>query len=150
MGLLRKLKSVFGMDGPDEEGADVAVTVERRGSEETVERPVASDDAGASADASGGTPAASDAAPETTDESAGAGGSPSEVGGDAEPTEPPSGDPVTDVKGIGPSYGESLGDVGVETVPQLAAADPDEVAEQTGISAKRISRWVERAKHRGQ
>jgi len=35
--------------------------------------------------------------------------------------------------------------MGIETVTQLAAADPAEVAEGAKVSEKRASRWIDRA-----
>jgi predicted flap endonuclease-1-like 5' DNA nuclease len=72
-----------------------------------------------------------DAADETGDES------------DTEPTESPSPDVL---KGIGPAYAERLADAGIDTVAALAAADADAVADDIDVSAKRVSRWIERAK----
>lgn len=120
MGLLRKLKSVLGMTSGDDERerADVAVTVEREG---TLEEPAAeTGPTGTTVEADASTGEAAD----TT------------------------GDAVTEVKGIGPSYAGSLGEAGVETVAQLAASDPETLADETGISEKRISRWVQRAERR--
>lgn len=53
--------------------------------------------------------------------------------------------PVDAVSGIGPSYAETLGEAGVETVGDLLAAAPDDLADGTDISAKRISRWQDAA-----
>ncbi|RLM59810.1 helix-hairpin-helix domain-containing protein [Halobellus sp. Atlit-31R] len=53
--------------------------------------------------------------------------------------------PVETLKGIGPAYAERLGTVGIETVSDLAAADADEVAAEIDVSAKRVSRWIDRA-----
>jgi predicted flap endonuclease-1-like 5' DNA nuclease len=53
--------------------------------------------------------------------------------------------PVENVKGIGPAYAERLAEAGVHTIADLAAADAAELAEQTSLSEKRITRWVERA-----
>jgi predicted flap endonuclease-1-like 5' DNA nuclease len=57
------------------------------------------------------------------------------------------GDPssVETISGIGPAYASRLADAGVESVPDLLAADADALADKTDISAKRISRWMERA-----
>jgi len=63
---------------------------------------------------------------------------PSETDADARPLE--------DVKGIGPAYAERLRSVGVEDTAALAEADPEEIAEETDLSPKRIAGWVERAK----
>lgn len=57
-------------------------------------------------------------------------------------------EPVNVIKGVGATYAERLGEAGIETVDELAAADPAAVADETNISAKRIERWVGRAEHR--
>ena len=53
--------------------------------------------------------------------------------------------PVDRIKGIGPAYAERLGEIGIETVADLAAADAEEVAERTSVSEKRVGRWIDRA-----
>jgi predicted flap endonuclease-1-like 5' DNA nuclease len=58
------------------------------------------------------------------------------------------GEPTTEIKGIGSSYADRLAEAGVETVADLAGADPDALADETGISEKRLGRWVERAANR--
>ncbi|PSP98359.1 hypothetical protein BRC89_08510, partial [Halobacteriales archaeon QS_4_70_19] len=71
------------------------------------------------------------------------------VGDETEPSdlaEDASEDPVDTVSGIGPAYASKLGDAGVETVAELAAADPAALAEETDISEKRLTRLVERAR----
>ncbi|WP_276257576.1 helix-hairpin-helix domain-containing protein [Haloglomus litoreum] len=73
------------------------------------------------------------------------------VGEEPDPSEESAGaadDPADTVSGIGPAYASKLADAGVETVGDLAAADPAELAEQTDISEKRLSRLVERAAER--
>lgn len=52
---------------------------------------------------------------------------------------------VDQIKGIGPAYAERLGEIGIETVADLAAADAEEVAERTSVSEKRVGRWIDRA-----
>lgn len=57
---------------------------------------------------------------------------------------------IIDIEGIGAAYAEKLQDVGIKTVEALlkAGADPagrKKVAESTGIDAKRILEWVNRA-----
>ncbi|WP_440007631.1 helix-hairpin-helix domain-containing protein [Halomicrococcus sp. SG-WS-1] len=54
--------------------------------------------------------------------------------------------PLEDVKGIGPAYAERLRRTGVENTVDLAAADPEEIADETDLSPKRIEGWIERAK----
>ena len=53
--------------------------------------------------------------------------------------------PVEEVSGIGPAYAERLGEAGVESVANLLDADPEELADSTDISEKRIGRWQDRA-----
>ncbi|MFB6131127.1 MAG: helix-hairpin-helix domain-containing protein [Salinigranum sp.] len=53
---------------------------------------------------------------------------------------------VRNVKGIGPAYAERLADAGVDSVADLAAADADELAGAIDVSAKRIGRWIDRAR----
>lgn len=68
---------------------------------------------------------------------------------DAEPAaESGDGEPVTVLDGIGPAYGERLEDAGVSTVAELAAADPEELANKVDLSAKRVGRWVDSANDR--
>lgn len=57
-------------------------------------------------------------------------------------------EPVDVIKGIGPAYSERLAAVGIETVDELAAADSEDLAEETGIGSSRLESWVARAKAR--
>ncbi len=57
---------------------------------------------------------------------------------------------IIDIEGIGAAYAEKLQEAGIKTVEALlkAGADPagrKKVAEATGIDAKRILEWVNRA-----
>jgi predicted flap endonuclease-1-like 5' DNA nuclease len=54
-------------------------------------------------------------------------------------------EPVENVSGIGPAYASRLNDAGVETVADLLAADPDDLADRIDVSAKRIGRWQDAA-----
>ena len=54
-------------------------------------------------------------------------------------------DPVTELNGIGPAYGDRLAGVGIDTVGELAAADPAEVADQIDLGESRVAGWVEQA-----
>ncbi len=60
------------------------------------------------------------------------------------PDETPS-EPVDSIKGIGPSYAKKLGEAGVNTVDDLAGAEPETLAEQTGIAESRIQNWIDQA-----
>ncbi|MFB6173129.1 MAG: helix-hairpin-helix domain-containing protein [Halobacteriales archaeon] len=62
------------------------------------------------------------------------------------PEAEPDADPVESVKGIGPAYGDRLAAVGVETVADLADADPADLAERTDLSETRLRTWIERAR----
>lgn len=91
--------------------------------------------------------------PDAEEISGAAGGSGAEA--ESEPTgaepdvEPEAADEPTDViKGIGNTYAERLADAGVETVGDLAAADPAELAEVADVSESRLERWVARARDR--
>lgn len=48
------------------------------------------------------------------------------------------------VEGIGPAYAERLREAGVANGADLATADVDDLAEETGIGERRIRGWVER------
>ena len=54
-------------------------------------------------------------------------------------------DDLTVIKGIGPVTADKLGDAGITSIEQLAAADPDALAESVGSSPKSVARWVEEA-----
>jgi predicted flap endonuclease-1-like 5' DNA nuclease len=58
------------------------------------------------------------------------------------------GEPVDAIKGIGSAYAERLAGAGVETVGDLVNADPEALAEATGVSQTRIERWADRARQR--
>ncbi|PSP75462.1 hypothetical protein BRC81_15680 [Halobacteriales archaeon QS_1_68_20] len=66
---------------------------------------------------------------------------------ETEAPEPDAADEPTDtIKGIGSTYAERLSAAGIETVSDLAAADPATVAEEADISESRLERWVQRAR----
>ena len=65
--------------------------------------------------------------------------------GTAEATETTDGDPVEQITGIGPAYGERLEAMGIETVEDLAGADPAAVADETSVGEKRATTWIDRA-----
>lgn len=62
------------------------------------------------------------------------------------PTEPEGGeDPVDSVSGIGSAYAKRLNEAGVESVADLLSADAAELADETGISEKRVRGWQDAA-----
>ena len=63
------------------------------------------------------------------------------TGSEAAPTEEPEGDDVTTVKGIGPTYATRLGEMGITTRAQLAAADAEEVAAAVGTNVATVKGW---------
>ncbi|MCG1002367.1 MULTISPECIES: helix-hairpin-helix domain-containing protein [Halobacterium] len=69
------------------------------------------------------------------------------TGDDEDATESVDGESVTVLKGIGPAYADRLEEAGVHTVADLAAADPEEIAERIDLSAKRVGRWVDAAQN---
>ena len=78
------------------------------------------------------------------------GGSEEEDGGSEEEdgsTEEDAGsdEPVDVLNGIGPAYADRLADAGVETVGDLASADPAELAEAADIAEGRIQGWIDQA-----
>jgi RNA polymerase subunit RPABC4/transcription elongation factor Spt4 len=80
-----------------------------------------------------------EATPEMTEEPHLGGGHP--IDADASVRADGGGRPVTDLEGIGDTYGESLADAGVETAEQLLSTDTSEIAEETGIPESRIEQW---------
>lgn len=49
------------------------------------------------------------------------------------------------IDGIGSAYAERLRAAGIETVGDLRGGDATALAEETGLSEKRIERWIDRA-----
>jgi predicted flap endonuclease-1-like 5' DNA nuclease len=66
----------------------------------------------------------------------------------AGPTGGDTGEPLTVIKGIGPAYADRLEAAGIDSIADLAAADPGEIGAEIDVSPKRVGRWIERAKHR--
>jgi predicted flap endonuclease-1-like 5' DNA nuclease len=52
------------------------------------------------------------------------------------------------ISGIGQAYGKRLSDAGVETVADLVDADAAELADESGISERRIATWQQSARNR--
>ncbi|MDS0258120.1 helix-hairpin-helix domain-containing protein [Haloarcula sp. S1CR25-12] len=104
-----------------------------------------------------GESADAETADDGTDETAeGAGAIEEAEPDDAESTEPDrvdgddaaegSSDPVTELNGIGPAYGDRLAGAGIETVGELAVADAADVADRIDLGESRVADWVEQAK----
>lgn len=169
MGLIQKLKSALGLDGAQspEPGTatpgDVDVTVEREPSSESEDAVKGTETAGERAGESAEPDFAESAPEESSTESAPIEEAEPAVGDSAEAdsagdeaTDEPasasgedvaeeSGDPITDINGIGPAYGQRLSDAGVDSVAELAAADAEELGAATDISANRIQGWIDAA-----
>jgi predicted flap endonuclease-1-like 5' DNA nuclease len=164
MGLISAIKSLLGIgdtrDRSRERPGGTDVTVERE-PDATSERAVKESgaetaDTGDAVDADEG----ADADEETgADEDAELtfGNEPDTAGGDtsgATGEEPDGeeretgGDPVEEIKGIGPAYAERLGEAGVHTVSDLADADAADLGEATGLGENRVRGWIDRAKAR--
>ncbi|MFA9517702.1 helix-hairpin-helix domain-containing protein [Halopenitus sp. H-Gu1] len=76
-------------------------------------------------------------AAEPAEATASGSGAPESAGGESAPVET--------IKGIGPAYAERLSGIGIETVDDLAAADPADIAERANVGEKRAATWIERA-----
>jgi len=67
----------------------------------------------------------------------------------AEPEEEPAEAPeyaISDIKGVGKATEEKLVSAGFDTVAAIVGAEPDDLSEKTGISAKTCAKLVEAAK----
>ncbi|MFX0091651.1 MAG: helix-hairpin-helix domain-containing protein [Candidatus Hodarchaeota archaeon] len=53
---------------------------------------------------------------------------------------------LVDVKGIGKSTASKLESAGINDVAELLAADPDELAEKSGLTKSKITSYIENAK----
>ncbi|ELY80929.1 class III poly(R)-hydroxyalkanoic acid synthase subunit PhaC [Natrinema pallidum] len=57
-------------------------------------------------------------------------------------------DDLTELRGVGQAYAETLTAAGIETIDQLAAADAADLATETDISPSRLEDWIEQARDR--
>lgn len=159
MGIISKIKSVLGVTGDGQERSrdrNTAATVDAE-PETTTERAVKGGDQGPASTAERQSDAA--AGPVTDDPSRDESGS--DDRGDT-PDETRTGDPddgageatgasdepVDTIKGIGSAYAERLADAGVDSVSELARADPEELASATDLGTGRVGKWIERARAR--
>ncbi len=116
------------IDGDDDTAeatsdAEQPEVAESRADEAEVEEPQAEEPGGAQAEESEAEPSETDA-----------------------PEPDAAGEPTDTIKGIGSTYAERLSAVGIETVGDLATADPADVAGEADISESRLERWVQRAR----
>jgi predicted flap endonuclease-1-like 5' DNA nuclease len=159
MGLFQKLKSALGLSETRSSGSghseDVDVTVERAPSTEDEDAVKGTETASSETEA-----AADSADGESDDQSAEEFETPAdetdaELDADTESNETAdAGDgveaaertaPVTELKGIGPTYSDKLASADIETVSELAGADAAAIAEETDLSESRITGWIEKA-----
>jgi predicted flap endonuclease-1-like 5' DNA nuclease len=63
-----------------------------------------------------------------------------------EPPRPQSGDDLTAVKGIGPTYAARLEANGITTIGMLSGANASELSETIGVPVARVTAWIEEAK----
>ena len=143
MGLLEKLKSVFGSTDhePTSSSGEPGVTVEY---DPSVESERAAESTAEATTTSAQTEVEDTAETDVPDET-------DEIDEAAEPTEPDAetdGAPVDEIRGIGPTYSERLEAADIETVAELATADAEEVADAVKTSTSRAENWIERARNR--
>lgn len=115
-----------GADETDVEEAEETAEMDVKEAEETAETDEVTDQAGTEPDVA----EAEEAAGAVPDESDGGG------------------EPLDSLSGIGPAYADRLNDAGVDSIADLAEADAAELSEATGISEKRVQRWIDRAADR--
>jgi len=53
---------------------------------------------------------------------------------------------LRNIKGIGSLYEKKLNDAGIKSIEELALADAEKLAEESGISIQKIKKWKEEAK----
>lgn len=163
MGLLDKLKSTLGLQSREEGAEGTTVNVEYEPDPESeaavkgTDEPVA-----AGTSAAGSTGSITEEPPEVPgDDDVAAAAEPAEAAGPESQVETPEAtdaeaeteaepevgadESVDTIQGIGPAYAERLREAGIETVGDLRGADVTDLAEETGLSEKRLGRWVERA-----
>ncbi|WP_302082360.1 helix-hairpin-helix domain-containing protein [Salinibaculum rarum] len=157
MGLLDKLKSLFGSDQDGHSPArdtEPDVTVEHEPAAESEHAVKGTDTAREQMDGdqeSAGKRASTAGESEpTTDEPgddtvASPADDDSVIDDESATDDAPASPSVEEIKGIGPTYAERLESIGIETVADIAAADPAEVAEAAQAGENRATDWVERA-----
>lgn len=56
------------------------------------------------------------------------------------------GTPLTDIEGVGPATAEKLAKADIESVEDLAEADPEAVSKKTGYPVEKVTPWIDAAK----
>lgn len=146
-GILRRLKQLLGRDEPGDDASGPekvaespesnegsVVTVERQPSPGVTDEPATEHDEVTEPEDSGAEQAAPD---ESGDESIG------ETEGKTAGLAPDAG--VEEITGIGPTYAQRLQAAGIETVEDLADADPATVADATNAAESRVDDWLAQA-----
>jgi predicted flap endonuclease-1-like 5' DNA nuclease len=146
MTLVEKLKSILGLGSTTTEQRE-SVPVEREETDAESERSV-KESAGSSETEPADTTESTAAHSEADEDEAAADETAASDAADESTPDGPSGQSVDTIKGIGPAYADRLSALGIETVADLADAEPDYVAEETDISIGRVSNWIERARNR--
>jgi len=153
MGLISAIKAVLGLGDSRDQGRDgtggTDVTVEREadaGSERAVKETDAATSDGATDD--GGDETADDEGAELTFETDTGDGTEVESGDGGGEGGSEDGEPVDEIKGIGPAYAERLAEAGVHTVADLAEADAAELDEAIEVGENRLQGWIDRAEAR--
>jgi predicted flap endonuclease-1-like 5' DNA nuclease len=148
---LQKIKQVFGLTGGGDTDTDrpgerrTDVTVERETDTHTRTAETVTEETDEPTTESG---------PDTTEETdkdateSGPDTTAAEESADETPDDATASEPVEKIKGIGPTYSDRLSAAGIETVAQLADADPATVADAAQTGTTKASDWIDRAQAR--
>ena len=63
-----------------------------------------------------------------------------------EPARPESGDDLTAIKGIGPTYAARLEAHGITTIKKLASSNAAALTDKVDVPIARVTAWIEQAK----
>lgn len=141
--ILQKIKQVIGLSGAGNGDAEPAesgrteVTIEREPDRDSPETEASDSTGEATASGTAGAGATDAAAEQASTDTT-----------DATERSGPGSEPTNAIKGIGPTYSERLGEAGIETVADLADADPETVADAAKAGESKAMSWVERANGR--
>jgi len=144
------LKTLLGTSEDESEGteAGTTITVERETGEGSTDE--GEDEDGetedlTSEDEDGETEDLTDEAEEFTDEGGESDETEALTGEDEDGETDGPGESVEEIRGIGPTYSDRLAGIDIETVGELAGADPAAVAAAAEVSESRATDWIERA-----